>query len=116
MRHVPRCLELPGAILGLCYNFITSFLPLWERCDNCGSPRVKCISPLVPRSGRAALTRLVLPHCPPAPAAPLRCSCACLGNGIASALLNGLELPQRLLGLLPLPSAPALPSLGKPHP
>lgn len=134
MQHVPRRLELPGAILGLCYHFIALFLPLRESRDGAGgtkpptqgSPRDAARIAAIP--GRNASPgsshgagELPWPSsschaCLPPPASPLRCSCACLGNGKASALLNGLELPRQPPGLLPLPSAPVPPPPGKPHP
>lgn len=77
---VLRRLELPGAILGLCYHFIASFLPLWESSNGAGrrNPPPHRAAPGMLQQLQQSLGEMHLPArpmeqescpCPPRPAA-----------------------------------------------
>lgn len=127
-RDAPRSRSCPGVWC----RVVPSVLPLGDSMDRAGAKlpqgdpgmlrqlRHPLTPRLVPEQELSLLpgtdiqpmdtVAVAVPACAASP--PLSSFTSCLGNGKASALLNGLELSR----LLPHPSAPAPPSPGKPHP
>lgn len=108
-----KALDLPVPSLGFAPIL---YHPLWDCRDGAEGRTLPQSSPwdsaatlgrnASPGSSQGA-GLLPLSACPAAPPTSASISSGtCLGNGKASALLNGLELPRQPLGLLPLPSAP----------